>query len=63
LDLDETFWKGILTEGGIEYQQSPHDIVIELARRGIMSSICESGRPRRSDRAFQHFCKYTLFTR
>ena len=40
-DLDETFWKGTLTEGGIqEYVREHHDIVIELARRGIISSIC-----------------------
>jgi len=40
-DLDETFWKGTVTEGGIqEYVQEHHDIVIELARRGIVSSIC-----------------------
>jgi FkbH-like protein len=40
-DLDETFWKGTVTEGGItEYVQAHHDIVITLARRGIMSSIC-----------------------
>ena len=40
-DLDETFWKGTVTEGGItEYVQAHHDIVVELARRGIMSSIC-----------------------
>ncbi len=39
-DLDETFWRGTLTEGGIEYYQIAHDVVIELARRGIMSSIC-----------------------
>ncbi len=40
-DLDETFWTGTLTEGGIkEYVREHHDIVIELARRGIMSSIC-----------------------
>jgi FkbH-like protein len=40
-DLDETFWRGTLTEGGIrEYVQAHHDIVIELARRGILSSIC-----------------------
>lgn len=39
-DLDETFWKGTLTEGGItEYVQAHHDAVIELARRGIMNSI------------------------
>ena len=40
-DLDDTFWRGTLVEGGIrEYVQAHHDIVIELARRGIMSSIC-----------------------
>jgi FkbH-like protein len=39
-DLDETFWHGTLTEGGIRYQQATHDIVVELARRGIVSSIC-----------------------
>jgi FkbH-like protein len=40
-DLDDTFWKGTVTEGGIkEYVQAHHDIVIELARRGILSSIC-----------------------
>ena len=40
-DLDETFWKGTLTEGGIlAYVQRHHDIVVELAARGIMSSIC-----------------------
>jgi FkbH-like protein len=39
-DLDETFWKGTLTEGGITYIEQNHAIVIELARRGIISSIC-----------------------
>jgi len=40
-DLDETFWKGTVTEGGIrEYVQEHHDIVVELSRRGIINSIC-----------------------
>ena len=40
-DLDDTFWRGTLTEGGIEaFVQANHDLVLELARRGIMSSIC-----------------------
>jgi FkbH-like protein len=39
-DLDETFWKGTLTEGGIDYLQAHHEIVVALARRGIMSGIC-----------------------
>ena len=40
-DLDETFWRGTLSEGGIEtYITENHDIVVALARRGIISSIC-----------------------
>lgn len=39
-DLDETFWHGTLAEGGITYRRDLHDVVIELARRGIVSSIC-----------------------
>jgi FkbH-like protein len=40
-DLDETFWYGTLSEGGIrEYVRLHHDIVIELCKRGIMNSIC-----------------------
>ncbi len=39
-DLDDTFWRGTLTEGGIDYLPQNHDIVVELARRGIPSSIC-----------------------
>lgn len=39
-DLDETFWGGTLTEGGIRYNEEHHDIVIALCQRGIMSSIC-----------------------
>ena len=40
-DLDDTYWRGTLTEGGItEYVREHHDIVIKLAQRGIMSSIC-----------------------
>jgi len=40
-DLDETFWHGTLSEGGITaYLQAHHDTVIALAHRGIISSIC-----------------------
>jgi FkbH-like protein len=40
-DLDDTFWQGtIVDDGRIGYVRAHHDIVIELARRGIISSIC-----------------------
>lgn len=38
-DLDETFWKGTLSEGKIEIEQNNIEIVKELARRGIICSI------------------------
>lgn len=44
-DLDETFWQGTLAEGGIQYLRENHEIVVELARRGIMSSICSKNEP------------------
>jgi FkbH-like protein len=40
-DLDDTFWRGALIEGGVKaYLSAHHEIVVELARRGVMSSIC-----------------------
>jgi FkbH-like protein len=45
-DLDETFWRGTLSEGGIrEYVVAHHEIVVELAARGIVSSICSKNDP------------------
>ncbi|MEO8714591.1 MAG: HAD-IIIC family phosphatase, partial [Acetobacteraceae bacterium] len=39
-DLDDTFWDGTLSEGGIAYRADRQAIVTELAKRGIVSSIC-----------------------
>lgn len=39
-DLDETFWSGTLTEGGMTLNEDNLEIVKSLAKRGIMSSIC-----------------------
>jgi len=38
-DLDETFWKGTLTEGEIELPSENIELVKYLAGRGIISSI------------------------
>ena len=60
-DLDETFWNGTLSEGGITWRDDTRAIVVELARRGIMSSICskndfESARSALADRgAWDYF--------
>ncbi len=39
-DLDDTFWRGTVTEGGVEFIAYHHDLVIALAKRGILSSVC-----------------------
>ncbi len=39
-DLDDTFWDGTLAEGAILPIPANQDIVITLAQRGIISSIC-----------------------
>jgi FkbH-like protein len=44
-DLDGVFWKGTLSEGGIRYSNAHHDLVISLAQRGILSSICSKNDP------------------
>jgi FkbH-like protein len=45
-DLDETLWRGTLTEGGItEHVETHYEIVRELGRRGIVSSICSKNDP------------------
>jgi FkbH-like protein len=42
-ELDETFWLGTLSEGGIrQYIRENHDLIIDLARRGIVTSICSN---------------------
>ncbi|WP_428377420.1 hypothetical protein [Lichenicoccus sp.] len=39
-DLDETFWHGTLTEGGITRNEVAVRTVVALAGRGIVSAIC-----------------------
>lgn len=39
-DLDETFWRGTLSEGGIQPVPENVALVKKLAQRGIVSSIC-----------------------
>ena len=39
-DLDETFWKGTLSEGHIEPSQENINLVRLLTRKGIVNSIC-----------------------
>jgi FkbH-like protein len=44
-DLDDTFWSGRLSEGGIAAIAENAGAVIELSRRGILNSICSKNDP------------------
>lgn len=39
-DLDETFWQGTLSEGGITIPQAHADLLRQLTGAGIVNSIC-----------------------
>ena len=39
-DLDDTFWKGTLSEGGVEFLPEMINFIEELTLKGIMNSIC-----------------------
>ena len=39
-DLDDTLWAGTISEGPVKHIKRNHEIVIALAQRGIISSIC-----------------------
>jgi FkbH-like protein len=39
-DLDDTFWRGTLSEEGVEIIKDHIDIVIALTKRGIVNSVC-----------------------
>ena len=38
-DLDETFWKGILSEGEIQCPKEHINLIVDLSKRGIVNSI------------------------
>jgi FkbH-like protein len=44
-DLDETFWQGTVTEGGMVWREAAEHAVRTLATRGIISAICSKNDP------------------
>ena len=44
-DLDEAFWHGTLTEGGMRWRPEAEQAVRTLAARGIISAICSKNDP------------------
>ncbi len=44
-DLDETFWHGCLAHGEVEVDVRQRERLIQLAQRGVVSSICSKNEP------------------
>lgn len=60
-DLDDTFWQGTLAEGGILPIPRNMDLVRELARRGIVSSICSKNEPQAVEAILRHLGMWDWF--
>jgi len=60
-DLDETFWKGTLSEGGIEAVQAHTDMVRTLVDRGIMCAICSKNDFEEAKKALQEIGIWDAF--
>jgi FkbH-like protein len=53
-DLDDTFWQGTLSEGGVLPIAENSALVRELAQRGIVSSICSKNDPQAVEALLRH---------
>jgi len=60
-DLDETFWKGTLSEEGIEPIQSHIEMIKTLVDRGIMCSICSKNEFETAKAALEELGIWDLF--
>ena len=60
-DLDETLWKGTLSEEGIEPVQAYNDMVRTLVDRGIMCAICSKNDFSKAKEAVENLGIWDLF--
>jgi FkbH-like protein len=60
-DLDETFWSGTLAEGAITPIPENKDIVVTLAKRGIISSICSKNDHAKAEAALTELGIWSYF--
>lgn len=60
-DLDDTFWQGTLTEGGVTIDPRTIDIIITLSRRGIVSSICSKNNRPEAQRILEEYGVWSYF--
>ena len=65
-DLDETFWSGTLSEGGVEFIPENLKLIEELVTKGIMNSICsknnfEDVKNQFISRGYERFWNFFVF--
>lgn len=60
-DLDDTLWRGVLSEGEIQPVPENNARVIQLARRGVMNSICSKNELSRAKAVLQEWGLWTYF--
>jgi FkbH-like protein len=60
-DLDDTFWRGTLAEGGISFLQENLEIVKALCSRGIVSSICSKNNHVDAQRVLEQHSAWSYF--
>lgn len=61
-DLDDTFWRGVLAENDkVEIPSENINIVRELARRGIVSSICSKNDFSKAQKVLESYGVWDLF--
>lgn len=60
-DLDDTFWRGTLSEGGIEPIQDNLDLIKHLVDQGIMNSICSKNDPAQAEEKLREIGAWDYF--
>jgi len=60
-DLDDTFWKGTLSEGEVSPINENHELVQYLTKKGIMNSICSKNDFEPAMRQLQKFGVWDWF--
>ena len=52
-DLDETLWKGILSEGTMQPVESNNQLIRNMTDAGVVNSICSKNDPNEVDKALK----------
>lgn len=60
-DLDETFWRGTLSEGDVDIPEAHRQLIIDMVDAGVISSICSKNDFDMVDKKLQSYGLSDLF--